>query len=267
MSSLAGKHIVITRPRIDSKKFANMLLKQRAAPVLFPTIRIEKPDIPEPVEKACLEIDLYDWIVFTSSNGVRALIDNLKSAGRDKTALKKPHICAVGSSTRKTIELLGLKVELVPAQYTGAGAARSLIASYDIEGKRILVPTSQIASSEMADALADAGAQVDVVVAYQTVQESEHTLESKKSLLNGPVDAVTFASPSAARNLADILGKADFTLLSMRIPFFSIGPTTTKTLRRLGAPPAAEAKPHTLEGIIEALEKHFEKEKNNGQDS
>jgi uroporphyrinogen III methyltransferase/synthase len=228
--------------------------------VLFPAIRIEKPDIPEPVEKACEEIESYDWIVFTGNNAVRALLDNLKTAGKDKHALKKARICAVGSSTRQTIESRGLKVELVPAQYTGAAAARSLIASYDILEKRILVPTSQIGGSELADALSEAGANVDVVVAYQTVQESDHTPESKKSLLEGPVDAVTFASPSAAVNLADILGKADFTLLSMRVPFFSIGPSTTKALRKLGTPPATEARPHTLEGIIDSLEKYFKKE-------
>jgi uroporphyrinogen III methyltransferase/synthase len=264
MSGITGKNIVITRPLQDMKRFVELLLGRGAAPVKFPTIRTERPEDDTPVKNACREIESYDWIVFSSSNGFRSFMEHLRSVGRSAENLKSVRICAVGSSTRRYIEKHRLRVDLMPAKHTGMAAARSLIASHDIAGKRVLVPTSQIGKKDLPEKLTEAGATVDVVIAYRTMIETRHSSRSRNALMNGPVDAITFTSRSCAENLVNILGKADFTILAMRAPFFSIGSSTTKYLKAIGTPPAAEADPHTVEGLVEALEKYFEKEQENG---
>ena len=243
---LFGKRIVVTRAREQSDALGSRLTALGAGVISLPTIELRPPADSAPLDRAIAQLDAYDWLVFTSANGVRFFLDRLDAGENDLRKLRAK-ICAIGPATRAAVESLHLKVDLMGKEYV-AESLLEAFAAHPLEGKRVLLPRAAVARDLVPAELARRGARVDVVEAYRTVPP-EHLAEQVREVLAHRPDCLTFTSSSTLRNLVEAAG-AD----ALRgIAVASIGPITTQTARELGIEVAAQAKVFTVEGLVAAV--------------
>lgn len=246
---LFGKKIVVTRDHRQAAELAAPLSELGAEPILLPTIEIREAEDPEPLDEAIARLRTYDWVIFTSVNGVRYFVEHLDRSVRDLRALSTVKICTIGPATRAAVEALHLKVDLMPEEYV----AESLVAAFTDEhlnGRRILLPRAAVARDVVPKELARRGASVDVVEAYRTVAPAGLAEHAAEVFARRP-DWITFGSSSAVRNLIAAAGAP--ALAQLRLA--SIGPVTSATIRENALEVAAEGAPYTMEGLIAALVK------------
>ncbi|MHB0868145.1 MAG: uroporphyrinogen-III synthase, partial [Chloroflexota bacterium] len=193
----------------------------------------------------------YDWIVFTSANGVKALLERLEALGRDVRALGGARLAAIGPATAQALRRCRLHVDLVPSEYVAEEVASALI-SRGVAGKRVLLPRADLARDVLALDLERAGAVVDDVVAYRTVPAMADLARLREQLAGGEIDVVTFASSSTVRYLVAGLGEEARALLA-RPTIACIGPITAETARELGLRVDVVAAEHTIPGLVEAI--------------
>ena len=243
---LFGKRIVATRAREQADALASRLSALGAGVVELPTIEIRPPADCAPLDRAIAQLDTYDWLVFTSANGVRFFLDRLDAGENDLRKLRA-RICAIGPATRAAVEALHLKVDLMGKEYVAEGMLEAF-ADHDLVEKRILLPRAAVARDLVPAELARRGARVDVVEAYRTVPPEQLAGQAREVLASRP-DCVTFTSSSTVRNLVQAAGAE-----ALRgIPVASIGPITTQTARQLGVEVAAQAKVFTVAGLVDAV--------------
>jgi uroporphyrinogen III methyltransferase/synthase len=243
---LFGKRIVATRAREQADALASRLSALGAGVVELPTIEIRPPADCAPLDRAIAQLDTYDWLVFTSANGVRFFLDRLDAGENDLRKLRAK-ICAIGPATRAAVEALHLKVDLMGKEYVAEGMLEAF-ADHDLVEKRILLPRAAVARDLVPAELARRGARVDVVEAYRTVPPEQLAGQAREVLASRP-DCVTFTSSSTVRNLVQAAGAE-----ALRgIPVASIGPITTQTARQLGVEVAAQAKVFTVAGLVDAV--------------
>jgi len=245
---LFGRKIVVTRASDQAAEFCDRLRALGADAVELPVIALEQAVDPGPLDRAIENLTTYDWLIFTSVNGVRFFLERLDQSQHDLRSLKA-RICAIGPATRRAIEDLHLKVDLMPEEYV----AESLItafASEDLAGKRILLPRAAVARDVIPTELTKRGAQVDVVEAYRNVVPSNAPVRAHGifSAAKKP-DWITFTSSSTVKNLLAISGRE--ALEGVRTA--SIGPVTSSTLCAHGLKVDAEAKQFTLDGLVDAI--------------
>ena len=239
---LFGKRIVVTRAREQADALGARLSALGAGIIELPTIGIRPPADPGPLERAIAELPAFDWLIFTSANGVKAFVDRLP----DLRALRGK-ICAIGPATRAAIEALHLRVDLMGEEYV----AESLVAAFAAEsltGKRVLLPRAAVARDVVPVELARRGARVEVVEAYRTVAPDDLPGKIREALARKP-DAITFTSSSTVKNFA---AAASVDMLN-GVDVVSIGPVTSQTARDLGLTVTAQARVYTVEGLVEAL--------------
>ena len=207
-----------------------------------PTIEIQPPSDPGPLDRAIAQLDIYDWLIFTSANGVRFFVDHLDD-------LRKLHakICAIGPATRAAVEALHVKVDLMGKEYVAEGLLDAF-AAHDLAGKRVLLPRAAVARHLVPVELAKRGARVDVVEAYRTVPP-EGLAGRIREVFSQHVDCVTFTSSSTVRNFVEAAGTGPLSGVQVA----SIGPITSKTASDLGITVAAQAQPFTVEGLVDAV--------------
>ncbi len=245
---LFGRRVVITRDRSQAGVLAERLHALGADVIEFPVIEIRPPADPAPLDRAIAELESYDWLIFTSANGVRCFMDRLDASGRDLRALRAK-LCTIGPATRRAVEALHLKVDLMPAEYVAEGLVAAF-ASEALAGLRILLPRAAMARDVVPVELGKCGARVDVVEAYRTVPPDDAAARAREIFGSGrPIDFVTFTSSSTVTNFVAAAGRA--ALDGVRA--VSIGPVTGATLRKAGVEPAAQASPFTIDGLVEAL--------------
>jgi uroporphyrinogen III methyltransferase / synthase len=239
---LFGKRIVVTRAREQADALGSRLSELGAGVIALPTIEIRPPADCAPLDRVIAQLDTYDWLIFTSANGVRVFLEHL-----DDLRKLRAKICAIGPATRAAVEALHVKVDLMGKEYVAEGLLEAF-APHDLAGKRVLLPRAAVARDLVPTGLARRGAHVDVVEAYRTVAP-EHLAEQARAILASRPDCVTFTSSSTVRNLVQAAG-AD----ALRgIPVASIGPITTQTARELGVEVATQAKVFTVEGLVDAV--------------
>jgi uroporphyrinogen III methyltransferase / synthase len=250
---LFGKRIVVTRDRGttpnrgQAAELAAPLNELGAETILLPAIEIRPAEDPEPLDRAIARLRTYDWLIFTSVNGVRYFTERLDASARDLRALSSLKICAIGPATRAAVEALHLKVDLMPEEYV----AESLVAAFTEEhlnGRRILLPRAAVARDVVPTELTRRGASVEVVEAYRTVAPAGLAEHAAEAFARKP-DWITFGSSSAVKNLVDAAGP--MALRNVRIA--SIGPVTSRTIRECGLEVDAEAQPYTMEALIAAI--------------
>jgi uroporphyrinogen III methyltransferase/synthase len=252
---LFGQRIVVTRTREQASQLSRQLLERGAEVLEVPTIRIVPPKQKEPLVEALAGLGAYDWLIFTSPNGVTAFFDHFFKAFPDLRDLGAVRIAAVGPATAAEVKELHLQVDLMPDDYVAAEIARALADYESIENLKILLLRAQVASPELPKLLEDRGAIVDDIACYQTVPETEDLTGTAARLLEGGADWITFTSSSTVENF-----HLRFDLPAMlkkfpRLKAAAIGPETSKALTALGIQPTVEAHPHTIEGLVGALEK------------
>lgn len=252
---LFGKRIVITRSREQAGVLRDALVELGAETLELPTIEIRDPSSWEPLDRAIRRLEEFDYLLVTSSNGVRSFLARLEACGRDVRALKGLQIGAIGPATAAEFSKTGIKVDFVPREYQAEGLLE-VLAGRELEGKAFLIPRAKVARDLIPRALAERGAHVEVVEAYETVLPRLPRRELGR-LLAPPPDVITFTSSSTASNFARLLDRGKIGRLSTGVTLASIGPITSDTLRELGFRVAIEAKESTVPGLVRAIETYF----------
>ena len=243
---LFGQRIVVTRDRLQASDLADPLESLGAEALLLPTIEIRESSDPKPLDNAIESLESYDWLIFTSANGVRHFVAQLDKSSRDLRSLKS-RICAIGPATKAAVEALHLKVDLMPTEYVAESLLKAF-AKENLQFRRILLPRAAIARDLVPRELARRGATVDVVEAYRTAAP-DGLAERARTILDRKPHWITFTSSSTATNFIAAAGREALT----HVKIASIGPITSSTLREHGIEPTVEAQPHTVGGLVEAL--------------
>ena len=228
---LYGWRVLVPRTRDQAGVLSQALRAYGAVPVEVPTIAVEPPRTPAPMERAVkgLVDGRYSWIAFTSTNAVKAVREKLEEYGLDARAFAGVRVAAVGETTAQALVDFGIRPDLVPS---GEQSSEGLLADWaecDDAVDRVLLPRADIATDTLLAGLVELGWQVDDVTAYRTVRAAPPPAETREALKGGGFDAVLFTSSSTVRNLVGIAGKPhDTTVLAC------IGPQTAKTADELG---------------------------------
>ena len=250
---LFGRRIVVTRTREQASQLSSQLIEAGAEVLEIPTIKIELPDEHVALVEALQGIGEYDWIVFTSPNGVTSFFNHFFKAYEDLRAFGNIRIAAVGPATAAKIKELHLRVDVMPEEYVTRKVAETIHAFESVENLRILLARAQVASPELPKALLEMGAIVDDVAVYKTVPETEDRNGAAARLREEGADWITFTSSSTVENFH---ARFDLPQLVQQFPnlkLASIGPETTKALTALGLKPAFEPKQHTIDGLARGL--------------
>jgi uroporphyrinogen III methyltransferase/synthase len=251
---LQGRRVVVTRAREQAGSLVERLRELGAEPLVCPAISIAPLEDFSLLDAAIARLDAYDWVVFTSVNGVRAFVSRLSAVGGNIRDLCSRRIAAIGPATEAELRAIGCAPDFVPDTYV---AEAIIVQIEDVEGKRILLPRADIARQALATGLRERGATVDEVAAYRTVHAGEST-PLADLLSGGTVDAVTFTSSSTVRYTIEGmveagLDRATATDLLNQTAIVCIGPVTAATAAELGLRVAAVASEYTTEGLVTAL--------------
>lgn len=243
---LFGQRIVVTRAKDQTDSLSAPLRHLGAEVIELPTIEIQPAPDYTALDAAVARLHEYNWLIFTSVNGVRFFLQRL-DAGRTDLRAIRGNLCAIGPATRDALEQFHLKVDVMAEQYVAEGLLRTL-SGFDLRGAKVLIARAAVARDILPDELRRRGASVDVVEAYRTSAPANLTVQAADALAT-KTDWITFTSSSTASNLIAACGVG--VLSNIRIA--SIGPVTSETLRQAGAEVAVEASPHTVPGMVEAI--------------
>ncbi len=250
---LFGRRIVVTRSRSQASDLVARLGELGADVLEIPTIRIEPPKSLDPLREAVEEMGTYDWLVFTSPNGVDAFFEVFHARHKDIRELGPVRIAAVGAATAQRIGDHHLEVDFIPKTFTTQAMLAEIREQVDCENVKFLLPRSDLADQTLARGLEDLGGMVDDLDAYVTVPETEDRLGHRRRLMEEGADLVTFTSSSTVTNFCRIMDVTELQRRHPRLRFVSIGPQTTKAAVEHGLMVAAEAKVHTISGLVEAI--------------
>jgi uroporphyrinogen III methyltransferase/synthase len=252
---LFGRRLVVTRPRAQAAGFIDALTDLGADVLPCPTIEIVPPASWAPLDAAIDQLERYDWLVLTSTNGVAMFFDRLRERRRDLRALHRARLAAVGSETAAAIAARGLLVDVVPEEFRAEAVAEAMIAA-GVRGGRVLLPRAAVAREILPITLREAGATVDEVPAYETVMPRGDLTELRAWLADGRVDLVTFTSSSTVRNFVARLG-ADAERLLAGVRAACIGPITADTARQAGLEVVVQPATYTIAAFTEAIVGHL----------
>jgi uroporphyrinogen III methyltransferase / synthase len=246
---LHGVSVLVPRTRHQAGELSERLRALGAEPVEAPTIALEPSREPPILREVVAAVGdgAFDWVAFTSVNAVDAVWGQLDALGADARLFARTAVAAVGPGTAGALAARGVRADVVPSPATTAALAQALVATGD--GQRVMLPQADIASPVLADALLAAGWTVTEVEAYRTVRPAGLDPEVAERLREGGIDVVALASSSTARNLVDLLGGPP----NERVRVASIGPVTSRACRELGLRVDAEADPHDLDGLVDAV--------------
>jgi uroporphyrinogen-III synthase/uroporphyrinogen III methyltransferase/synthase len=247
---LSGCRVLVTRAEHQAGKLSAGLRALGAEPVEVPVLEIVPPESYAPLDEALIHLDRYDWLILTSSNSIERICSRANRFAVDPAKAEGLKIAAIGKATAETATHFGFQVAVIPAAYIAESLLESLRGQ--VEGKRVLLPRAALARDVIPDALRATGAVVDVVEAYRNVLPQTAPEQLCQALASG-LDAVTFTSSSSVAHLVEAVRMAGVTWPLEGLPAISIGPITSQTLRDLGWPPAAEANPSDVPGLIEAV--------------
>jgi uroporphyrinogen III methyltransferase/synthase len=249
---LTGKRILITRAIEQAEELSTLLESYGAQVISIPTIEITPPENLKPLDKTIEKIDSYDWVIFTSVNGVKFFTERLKKGGTDIEILRRKKICAIGPRTQGELEKMGLRVDFRPKEYRAEGVAEGLKAR-GIQGKKILLPRAREARMILPKELIEAGALVDEVEAYRTAKPAK-SKASLETILKKGIDVVVFTSSSTVRNFMELL--PDKTSMN-GVKVAVIGPITAETARKYGLEPHIAPQKYTIPSLVRAIVKYF----------
>jgi uroporphyrinogen III methyltransferase/synthase len=258
---LFGKRVLVTRTRQQASALSRLLSQQGAEPIELPTLELVPRHDPRRLARAlsALTSGRYQWVVFTSANGVDIFFQRLREAGRDARAFAGARVCAIGPGTAATLATHGLRADLVPEEFVAESVVEAL-ARQKVAKNRILLPRAEGARRELVRGLRALGARVDELPLYVAAPPGAPEPEALRRLRAGEVDVVTLASSSAVRNLLKLLGGDTAPLKGPLIA--CIGPVTARTAREAGLEVGVESKEHTIPGLVAALRGHLSRPAN-----
>jgi uroporphyrinogen III methyltransferase/synthase len=250
---LFGKRIVVTRSRMQMAQFSRKLSKLGAEVLEIPAVKGIDPENKQNVVDAILSLNSYDWLVFTSVNGVETFFHYFFTRFQDLRDIGGAKIAAVGPATAAKLRKLHLQVDLMPDEFVGRKIAEAFAKHSSIENSKICLLRAENANRDLPDALEEMGAIVDDIGLYKTVAETEDYFGAAENFLERGADWITFTSGSTVEFFH---ARFDLPKLLKKFPqikLASIGPETSKAISVLGLKPSLEAKEHTTDGLIAAL--------------
>ncbi len=254
---LFPKRILVTRSRAQASKLSEKLQELGAEVLEMPVIAIEESESVEELDKAVDELSTYDWVVFTSVNGIDAFMGRIAEAGLDSRAFADVHIATIGSATTERLADFGLNTDLQPPKFTGKTIYEELAKMEELQGRKLLLPRADIASPELRELCTEAGAEVTDLAAYRTVPADFDGDALRELIVAGQIDGVTFTSSSTVKFFVQGLGERFVQEYARQFAALSIGPVTSATLREFGIEPAIEAEQHDIPGLVAAIKNHF----------
>lgn len=255
-SSLAGKRVVITRMAAQSEDLARELSARGATPVVFPLVSFAEPDDFAPLDRAIAEMPQFDWLILTSAQAVRAVIER---AATLRQPLRRTgwrlRVACVGPVTSDSARKADLPVEYVAVTHNGVALANEL--GSKLQGAKVLLPRSDRANPDLPVALTRFGAKVTEVIAYRTLRPAAIDQDELNKIANGQADAILFFSPSAIQHFAGLVGARQLQQIQGKLAITAVGPVTANALREAGVQRAVVAQDTTAVSVLEALEEHF----------
>jgi uroporphyrinogen III methyltransferase/synthase len=261
---LDGLTIVLTRARAQASSFAGELERLGARAISCPTIEIVEPESYAELDQAIENLYGYDWIIFTSGNGVNYFLRRLETLGHDVSELDELRVLAIGEATSVRLRDAFIHVDVVPEQFKAEGA---LVALEEYLGGRealnrlnFLIPRAAIARDTLPDALEDAGARVDAVTAYRTMRpETTERGRVEAMLAGGAVDCITFTSSSSVINFAQLFDTTDLSRLLKGVTVACIGDVTAATATEYGLSTHIMPHEYTIPALIRAMVEYYSK--------
>lgn len=254
---LFGRRIVVTRARAQASDLVSKLTELGAHCIEIPTIRIVPPKDNSPLEGAVGELDRYDWIVFTSVNGVKFFFETLFKTHLDVRAMGHLKCACIGPVTKQELLKYGIVSDVLPETYRAESVIKAFSA-LDIKGKRILLPRAKEARTILPEELQKLGATVNEITAYVTEQADDEKNLLLDLLEDRKIDLVTFTSSSTVKNFKAMLPPDNAKTLLSQVTLASIGPITSDTIKSEGMTTHIQAETYTIDGLIEAVVQHFQ---------
>src|SRR4030095_2497630 len=258
---LRGKRILVTRARSQALSLVQRIESLGGEVVEFPTIEIRPPESYGPLDQAIKQIASYDWLIFTSVNGVEQFLTRYENVGKNIANLAGIEVGAIGPETARRLTAAQIEPTFVPKQYQAEGILEGL-SSETVLGKRILIPRAAKARDILPETLRRWGARVDVVEAYQTVLPQVDVSALCRLLREGTIDMITFTSSSTATNFAIMLRDQALPRLLSRAVVACIRPITRKTVEDLGMRPEIVSEEFTIPGLVRAMVDYFSRTAN-----
>jgi uroporphyrinogen-III synthase len=248
---LAGKRVMVTRARHQVRELAERIEELGGEAYAFPLIKMVPPRESGPLDEALRRIESFDWVMFTSPNGVRFFLQRMDELGIERSRLTA-RLAAVGPRTAAVLQESGLHVSVLPAEFVAEGLLDSLRGRLKT-GETVLLPRADIARKTLPDELRRMGMVVTEVDAYDTVMDGEQAEEAADLLRRNGVYAILFTSSSTVKHFVQVMTPYDWPTLIESVRIACIGPVTAETARELGLPVHAVAEQFTVEGLLDAL--------------
>jgi uroporphyrinogen-III synthase len=255
--ALHGRRVLVTRPRSQAGRLAALLEAYGAEAVTWPAIRIGPPEDWAPLDRAIRELEIFQWIVFTSVNGVAAFRERLGRAGRDARSLAGCRVAAIGPETAAALRRGGIDPDVVPTEYRAEGLVEALQTRAGREDAVLLVRAAD-AREVLPRELEARGVRVTVVPAYRTAIAGDGADRVRALLESRGIDVVTFTSPSTVRGFLEILAAADPRRLLEGVVVAAIGPITAAAAAEQGVQVSVVPHEYTVPALADAIAGHFE---------
>jgi hydroxymethylbilane synthase len=254
---LTGRRVIVTRAVKQSGEMTRALEAVGAEVVQCPTIEIREPSDWAQLDWALIHLSWYDWLVFTSANGVEYFLRRLDALGHGRAELISHRVCAVGSKTADKLKSENISVDLTPERFTAEAVVEEFIKRFGVRhrlrGSRMLLPASRTTRDVIRPALEKIGVYVEVVEAYQTVTPATNGVAVARVLRDAEADYIVFTSPSTVANLAAILETDQLTPQLANTRVACIGPVTAEAARLHGLTVHIQPEEHTGRAIVTAI--------------
>jgi len=263
LQPLTGKTIVITRARAQADEFALQLEKFGARVVSCPTIEIVEPESYELLDEAIDNLYGYDWIIFTSVNGINYFFRRFAERGHEIHELDDLRVCTVGESSAAALRELHVHVDVVPDKFNAEGifaALKNYLGGNDgFRSLNFLMPRAVAARDHLPLVLEEAGARIDVVPTYRTIRPRSSELGRVAALLEGgAIDCIAFSSSSAVTNFAQLFDTTDLNRFLRGVAVACIGNVTASTAAKFGLHVAIQPDEHTIPALAHAIASFFQ---------
>ncbi|MBP2628785.1 MAG: uroporphyrin-III C-methyltransferase [Firmicutes bacterium] len=255
---LFGKTVLVTRAREQASALTTELEVLGAQCIEAPAIKLIPPESYGELDAAIEQLKTYNWLIFTSVNGVDYFFDRLHTGKRDSRALCNVHIAAIGAQTAAKLKEYGILADIVPLEFRAEGIVEALTGRIE-KGMSVLIPRALVARDILPEKLREMGAKVDVVPVYRTLTGDTNGNMLAEKLKNCEIELVTFTSSSTVINLLNLLGSQGAELLK-NAKVACIGPITANTCLEHGITPEIIAEEYTIKGMVRAIAQMYEED-------
>ncbi|HLN99783.1 MAG TPA: uroporphyrinogen-III synthase [Pyrinomonadaceae bacterium] len=263
---LAGRTVVITRAQNQADEFVTELKGYGAEVILCPTIEIRELESYQRLDEAIEHLYGYDWVIFTSVNGVEYFFKRLEASGHDVSELDELKVCAIGDATGERLRDMHVHVDLIPDEFKAEGVFSALErfvgGTAELQGLNILIPRASVARDYLPKALENAGARVDVVPAYRTTVPVNLDRGRIGAMLSGGADCIAFTSSSTVRNLGRLFDTHDLSGALAGVAVACIGDITATTAADYGLSVEIQPQQFTIPSLARAIAEYFSAKEN-----